>query len=217
MAALAAAAAGVYLLVAAFAHATTPVDPSVMLCVLSGWLGFLGGTVLYWLVAVAEVPRLLLRCRDLRMTWIDPAHTPAIENLCRLYAYVAAGLAFGVVISEVAVAFFAESQRSVVADTIVLAFPVLAAAIALYVGIQPYVTISRVVRRHVDVILHPALAQMASPPGHLLTTVGFEDFTKTYQYFRSLKRLPIKTANLVQYFAGIMASLLIYFLQNYLS
>ncbi|MFB4278451.1 hypothetical protein ACBJ59_24390 [Nonomuraea sp. MTCD27] len=197
--------------------AVIPPHPA-LLYLLVGWLGFTGGGVLYWLLTVAEVPFRLLRCRELSMSWLDPAHTPAIKDACRLYALVAAGMALGVIASEVAAAVLAGVLRSPVASAFLTVFPVLAVLLALYVAVQPYATLSRLVRRHVDtIILGPMLPQTARPDSDLLAAPGFEDATKTYQYFRSLKSLPIRTGWILQYVAGIVTSLVIFLAQKHLS
>jgi hypothetical protein len=44
-----------------------------------------------------------------------------------------------------------------------------------------------------------------------------EEQLKAYSYYSSLPALPIKTANILQYVAGILASLIVFFFQQSLS
>jgi len=189
-------------------------EPSLIL--LLAWLGFCGGATLYWLLAAAEFPLRLLRCRYTKMTWIDPATTPGIRHLCALYSWVAGATALGLIASEVGTILVFRGRYSPAVQAFILAFPVVAAILALYAGVQPFVSLSRLVRRHLDRILEPLLVQPADLPAHWLTAAGLDDVTRTYQYFRSLRRLPVRTGVLVQYVAGIIASLIVFFVQQFL-
>ncbi|MEV0828684.1 hypothetical protein [Nonomuraea rubra] len=144
----------------------------ILLFLMGGWMGFLAGDILYWLLAAALIPGRLRRCGRLRMVWIDPASTPAIRDPCRLYAFVAGGLAVTVLVFEVLAAVYARWQQSEVAANVVIALPVLTVVVALYVGVWPFVAIARLVRDHLDHLLDPVRAQMRRPPAALLTTPG---------------------------------------------
>ncbi|TYB60691.1 hypothetical protein FXF51_31295 [Nonomuraea sp. PA05] len=189
----------------------------MLLFLMGGWLGFLAGDILYWLLAAALIPGRLRRCGRLRMVWIDPASTPAIRNLCRFYAFVASGLAVTVLVFEVLAAVYARWQQSEVAANVVIALPVLSVVVALYVGVWPFMVIARLVRDHLDHLLDPVRAQMRRPPAALLTAPGFDDVVKVYQYFTTLRTLPFRTSALLQYVAGIAASLVVFFVQRYLT
>lgn len=211
------AAVGVGLAVIALGDEGGSWSSRILLFLMGGWLGFLTGNILFWLLAGALIPGRLMRCEKLRMVWIDPASTPAVRALCRYYAFVAAGLAVTVLVAEVVAAVYASRQQSEVAANVVIALPVITVLVALYAGVWPYVVITRLVRRQIDLILHPVRAQLKTPAPALLTSPGFDDLVKVYQYFSTLKALPIKTSALFQYVAGIAASLLVYFVQRYLT
>ncbi|MEV0613692.1 hypothetical protein AB0I81_10255 [Nonomuraea sp. NPDC050404] len=211
------AAVGVVLAVIALGDQGGSWSSRILLFLMGAWLGFLTGNILYWLLAGARIPGRLMKCGRLRMAWIDPASTPAIRDLCRSYAFVAAGLAVTVLVSEVVAAVYASRQQSEVAADVVVALPVIMVLVALYVGVWPYVMIARLVRNQIDLILHPMRAQLREPPPDLLTSPGFDELVKVYQYFGTLRTLPIKTSALLQYVAGIAASLLVFFVQRYLT
>ncbi|GAA2208605.1 hypothetical protein GCM10009850_040630 [Nonomuraea monospora] len=188
-----------------------------LLFLMGGWLGFLTGNMLYWLLAVALIPGRLMRAGKLRMAWIDPASTPAVGDLSRFYAFIAGGLAVTVLVSEVVAVVYATWQQSEAARDLVVALPVISVAIALYVGVWPFVVISRMVRRQIDLTLDPVRAHLRQPPAALLTSPGFEELVKVYQYFMGLRTLPFRTSALLQYVAGIAASLVVFFVQRYLA
>ncbi|SNR89313.1 hypothetical protein [Actinomadura mexicana] len=193
------------------------VSVSVWIYVCSGWTGFIGGGVLYWLYTLAEVPLRLHRCMDLQMAWMDPAHTPAIVQLCRVYGRVAFSAGVGVLIAELSTVAVAGDRPGPLMQAFFVGFPVLAVVTALYVGIQPYVTLAHLVRRHIDTIVDPLMAQTHRPPGHLLLSEDLGGAFQAYTHFRALRRLPVKTATLLQYVTGILASLVVFFVQRLLA
>jgi hypothetical protein len=206
------------LLVYAMSHQQTDsVSVSVWIYVCCVWTGFIGGGVLYWLYTLAEVPLRLHRCCDLQMAWMDPAHTPAIVQLCRVYGRVAACTALGVLVSELSTVAVTSEHPGPLMRAFFIGFPVLAVFTALYVGIQPYITLAHLVRRHIDTIVDPLMAQTHRPPGHLLLSDDLGGAFQAYVHFRTLRRLPIKTATLLQYVTGIMASLAVFFVQRLVS
>ncbi|GAA2118714.1 hypothetical protein [Actinomadura alba] len=195
----------------------TPIHMTGWLYLLGGWSGFLGGNVVYWLFTAAEVPLRLYRCENLRMAWIDPAHTPAVVRLCGTYARIAISLAVGVLITEFATIAITADRPPMLLRVFVIGFPVFAVVTALYVGVQPYITMARIVRRHIDQIVSPLMAQMSRPPGELLLHQDLDGAFRTYVHFRALRLLPVKSAALLQYVAGILASLVVYFIQSALT
>ncbi|MFD0688128.1 hypothetical protein [Actinomadura fibrosa] len=204
------------LLVYAMSHQRTDsVSVSVWIYLCAAWTGFLGGGVLYWLYTLAEVPLRLLRCRDLQMAWLDPAHTPAIVQLCRVYGRVAVCTALGVLVAEGSTLAVTSDHPGPLMRAFFVGFPVLAVVTAMYVGIQPYVTLAHVVRSHIDTIVDPLMAQTHRPPGDLLLADDLGGAIQAYAHFRALRRLPIKTATLLQYVTGILASLVVFFVQRW--
>ncbi|MEV1170504.1 hypothetical protein [Nonomuraea sp. NPDC049784] len=81
----------------------------------------------------------------------------------------------------------------------------LAAAVALYVDVQPFVTLSRMVRRHHDEVISPLMVPAGSPSDALARVGRSEEDLKAYAYFGTL---PIRTAAILQYVLGILASLI---------
>ncbi|TYK53270.1 hypothetical protein [Actinomadura decatromicini] len=203
------------LLVYAMSHQDTDsVAVSAWIYISCAWTGFVGGGVVYWLYTLAEVPLRLHRCGDLQMAWLDPAHTPAIVQLCRVYARVAIATAAGVLQSEVSTVSVTSDRPGALMEGFYVGFPVLAVVTALYVGVQPYVTLAHLVRRHIDTIVDPLMAQTHRPPGHLLLSHDLPGAFQAYTHFRTLRRLPIKTATILQYVTGIIASLAVFFVQR---
>lgn len=193
------------------------VEAGLSLYAMCGWLGLLGGCTIYWLYVVGGIPRRLHRCSGLRMAWLDPAHTPAIVKLCRMYGLVAAGMFFGVIATELAGIIVVGEKAPAALRLIVLGFPVFAAVTALYVGAQPYLYLSLIVRDRIDVILGPLLSGQGSPPPALLALGDLEESLIAYAHFRGLRRLPVRMGVVLQYMTGILASLIVYFLQQILS
>ncbi|WP_345150210.1 hypothetical protein [Nonomuraea rubra] len=193
------------------------VEPTAALYLHNCWMGFLGGNTLYWLVTVADLPLRLRGHTRLRLAWIDPAGTFAIVRLCHCYALVSAAMALGVVTIEIAAMVLAARNPGPAAGAFLLGFPVAAAAIALYVGVQPYVTLSRIVRRHLDEVIAPLMAPAAGPSDALNRVGRSEDDLQAYAYFGTLRTLPIRTAAILQYVLGIVASVIVYILQQILS
>lgn len=203
------------LLVYAMSHQNTDsVAVSAWIYVSCAWTGFIGGGVVYWLYTLAEVPLRLHRCGDLQMAWLDPAHTPAIVQLCRVYARVAMATAVGVLVAEVSTVSMTSDHPGPLMEGFYVGFPVLSVVTALHVGVQPYFTLAHLVRRHIDTIVDPLMAQTHRPPGHLLLSQDLPGAFQAYSHFRTLRRLPIKTATLLQYVTGIVASLAVFFVQR---
>ncbi|WP_146615519.1 hypothetical protein [Nonomuraea aridisoli] len=193
------------------------IEPNAAVYVHTCWLGFLGGVTLYWLITVADLPLRLRKYTRLRLAWIDPARTFAIVRLCHCYALVSAAMALGVVTIEAAAIVLAYQNPGPYLYAFLLGFPVVAAAIALYVGVQPYVTLSRMVRRHLDEVIAPLMAP-SDPPSEALSRHGAAEADITaYTYFAALRTLPIRTSAILQYVAGILASLIVYFVQQSVS
>ncbi|TDD62602.1 hypothetical protein [Actinomadura rubrisoli] len=206
------------LLVYAVSHQSTDsVSVSVWIYLCCAWTGFVGGGVIYWLYTLAEVPLRLHRCQDLQMAWMDPAHTPAIVQLCRVYGRVAVCTALGVLIAELSTLAVTSDHPGSLMRGFFVGFPVLAVITAMYVGIQPYVTLAYLVRRHIDTIVDPLMAQTHRPPGDLLLSEDLGGVFQVYGHFRTLRRLPIRTATLLQYVTGILASLVVFFVQRWAS
>ncbi|WP_433432663.1 hypothetical protein [Nonomuraea sp. CA-141351] len=193
------------------------IEPNAAVYLHNCWMGFLGGNTLYWLITVADLPLRLRTYTQLRLAWIDPAGTSAIVRLCHCYALVSAAMALGVVSIEAAAIVLASQNSGPYLDAFLLGFPVLAAGIALYVGVQPYVTLSRMVRRHLDEVISPLMAPAGSPSDALARVGWSEEDLKAYAHFGTLRTLPIRTAAILQYVLGILASLIVYFLQQTLS
>lgn len=193
------------------------VDAGPSLYAMVGWLGALGGCTIYWLYVVAGIPRQLYRCSGLRLAWFDPAHTPAIVKLCRMYGLVAAGMFFGVIATEFAAIIVVGEHASAALRLIVFGFPVFAAVTALYVGAQPYLFLYLIVRERIDLTVSPLLTRHGSPPPGLLALDDFEQGAIAYTHFRGLRRLPVRMGVVVQYMTGILGSLIVYFLQQLLS
>lgn len=193
------------------------VSVSVWIYLISAWTGVIGGDVVYWLYTAAEIPPRLHRFEALQMAWIDPAHTPAVVQLCRVYNRVAAGTGLGVILIELCLLAVTSDQPGRPMAMFVVGFPLFAVATALYVGVQPYITLSHLVRKHIDTIVDPLMAQMAHPPGELLLHKDLEGAFRSYGHFRTLRRLPVKTALLLQYVTGVFASLIVYLIQQWVS
>jgi hypothetical protein len=183
----------------------------------AAWTGFLGGTVLYWLFTNAQVPFRIQRCRTLRLSWIDPAHTPGIVTLCKTYAIVSAGVGAGVLLAEASAAAvsFAEEGSDQFFNLFVYGFPVLAAFTALYVGALPFFVLGRIVRSYQKETYRVLMRQIADPPEELTHRPELKDTLETYKHFTTLRTLPIRTWAIMQYAAGILASLIILFIQQH--
>ena len=80
---------------------------------------------------------------------------------------------------------YAGQQRSEVAENLVIVLPVLSVIVALYAGVWPYVVIAQLVRRRLDLILHPVRAQMRHPDARLLLGPGFDEVVKFIQRYLS--------------------------------
>ncbi|SEG88075.1 hypothetical protein SAMN04489712_12170 [Thermomonospora echinospora] len=206
------------LLVFALSHQHGDALPAgVWTYLIAAWTGLMGGEVVYWLYTIAEVPLRLYRCEGLQMTWIDPAHTPAVVQLCRVYARVAVCMALGVLLVELSTLAVTGDRPGPLMQGFAIGLPVFAAVTAIHVGIQPYVTLSRLVRRHIDHIVNPLMAQVTHPPGDLLPHPELDRAFAVYAHFRALRHLPIRTATLLQYVTGILASLIVFFVQRLLA
>ncbi|WP_067814824.1 hypothetical protein [Actinomadura kijaniata] len=182
----------------------------------AAWAGFLGGGVLYWIFVLARVPLRLRRAAHLRLSWLDPAHTPGIARLCTCYVLVSTGLGAGVVMIEAAGVAIATGRSPRLLDAFVFGFPVFAAALALYAGVQPFWTMSRIVRSYQQEAFGPLLTQVARPPHALLFDPALREALETYRSLRALRTLPVRTWAILQYVTGILASLIIFFLQEIL-
>jgi hypothetical protein len=215
--AFAGAALAALILVPSSLQSSEVIEPNAAVYLHTCWLGFLGGITLYWLITVADLPLRLNRYTGLRLAWIDPARTFAIVRLCHCYARVSVALALGVVTIEAAAIVLADQNPGPYLRAFLLGFPVLAAAIALYVGVQPYVTLSRLVRRHLDEVISPLMSPSDGPADTLSRLGDSEHDITAYAYFTGLRTLPIRTAAILQYVTGILASLIVYFLQEIFS
>ncbi|MFI7616622.1 hypothetical protein ACIBP6_35885 [Nonomuraea terrae] len=193
------------------------IEPNAAVYVHTCWLGFLGGITLYWLITVADLPLRLRKYTGLRLAWIDPARTFAIVRLCHCYALVSVAMALGVVTIEAAAIVLGYQNPGPYLHAFLLGFPVVAAGIALYVGVQPYVTLSRMVRRHLDEVISPLMAPSDTPSDALTRHGDSEADVTAYTYFAALRTLPIRTSAILQYVAGILASLIVYFVQQTIS
>ncbi|KAB2352685.1 hypothetical protein [Actinomadura rudentiformis] len=190
-------------------------DVSFLLAYLPAmWTGFLGGGVLYWVTVTAWVPHKLRRCRNLRLTWMDPAHTPGIERLCTCFALVAAGLGFGVITIELSAVAAAADDPPLALRLFLYGFPVGAALLALYAAVLPFVTLSKVVRAYHVEALGTLMTPVAAPPERLLLDKELKEAAEAYRALRSQRTLPVRTWAILQYVTGIVASLIIFFIQQ---
>ncbi|MEU8123405.1 hypothetical protein AB0C21_32220 [Spirillospora sp. NPDC049024] len=123
----------------------------------------------------------------------------------------------GVLIAELSTVAVTSDRPGPLMQAFFVGFPVLAVVTALYVGVQPYITLAHLVRRHIDTIVDPLMAQTHRPPGHLLLSEDLGSAVQAYTHFRTLRRLPVKTATLLQYVTGILASLVVFFVQRLLA
>jgi hypothetical protein len=196
---------------------TSSMESTVALYVHAGWSGFLGGNALYWLITFADLPLRIRHFSGLRFSWIDPARTPAMVHLCRCYALVSAAMGVGLIGTELTGVILAAQNPGMALSLFIISFPVVGAGIALYVGVQPYVTLARIVRHHLDDILLPLLEPDTHAHDSWVRLNKSEEQLKAYSYYSSLPALPIKTANILQYVAGILASLIVFFFQQSLS
>ncbi|MBO2447477.1 hypothetical protein J4573_10295 [Actinomadura barringtoniae] len=178
------------------------------------WTGFLGGGVLYWVVVAAWTPHRLRRCSNLRLTWMDPASTPGLVRLCACFALIAAGVGFGVITIELAGVAAAAKDPPLPLLFFVYGFPVVAALLALYAAVLPFMTLSRLVRAYQAEALGPLLTQIAQPPPRLMLDKGLKEAADVYRNVRSQRALPIRTWAILQYVTGILASLIIFFVQQ---
>ncbi|MEU5883752.1 hypothetical protein [Spirillospora sp. NPDC047279] len=178
------------------------------------WTGFLGGMVLYWVIVAARTPHRLRRCRQLRLTWLDPAHTPGVVRLCTCFVLVAAGLGIGVITLELAAVAAAAQDPPLSLRVFLYGFPVGAALLAGYAAVLPFVMLSRVVRAYQADVLGTLMTQVAAPPERLLLDKGLREAAEAYRTLRSLRTLPVRTWAILQYVTGIVASLLIFFIQQ---
>jgi hypothetical protein len=194
---------------------TDSVAVSAWMYLIVAWTGAIGGNVVYWLYTLAEIPPRLHRSRELQMTWIDPAHTPAVVQLCRVSNRVAASVGLGVILIELGLLAVTSDEPGRLMKMFVFGFPIFAVVTALYVGVQPYITLSHLVRHHIDHIVDPLMAQMAHPPRDLLLHDDLDGAFRAYSHFRALRRLPVKTTSVLQYVTGIVASLVVYLIQQW--
>ena len=96
-------------------------------------------------------------------------------------------------------------------------FPVLAAFITLYVGVYPFILLAKLVRAELDKTLAPFMAGASARSDEWGVSPGFPEVMASYQYFRSLRVLPIRVSALVQYVTGIIASLFVFMVQRFIS
>jgi hypothetical protein len=181
----------------------------------AAWTGFLGGNVLYWLFTNANVPLRIRRCRTLRLSWIDPAHIPGIVDLCKSYAIVSAGVGLGVLLTEASAVSLAGGIHGELFSLFVYGFPIFAAFTALYVGALPFVVLGRIVRGYQKQTYRSLMRQIADPPEELTHRPELKDTLETYKHFTTLRTLPIRTWAIMQYVAGIIASLVVLFIQQH--
>ncbi|MFG2001903.1 hypothetical protein ACGFNU_22395 [Spirillospora sp. NPDC048911] len=178
------------------------------------WTGFLGGGVLYWVTIAALAPHRLRRCRNLRLTWMDPAHTPGIVRLCACFALIAAGLGFGVITLELAAVATTAQNAPLSLRLFVYGFPIGAVLLALYAAVLPFVMLSRVVRAYQAEALGTLMTPVAAPPERLLLDKGLKEAAEAYRTLRAQRTLPVRTWAILQYVTGIVASLIIFFIQQ---
>jgi hypothetical protein len=190
--------------------------PSATLYVTAGWLGFVGGLVFYWLIVAAEFPGLLSKL-SLRLVWLDPAGTPTVRTLCRVYWGVAFATLIGLVYCEFGVALtFGSTASSIgLAGGFMQVFPVVAGVFTVYVGLRPFVLLARLIRGHIDRLTELFIGGNPSTDLDWLTSPDFPEAVTVYQHVSSLKALPVSSLAFVQYVAGVVASLALFVIQHY--
>lgn len=174
-----------------------PVGPACYLMV--GWLGFLGGNVMYWLCVMGGLPRRIRRCRPVTLVRHDPAMTPGLIALCDGYIFVASAMSLGILVTEITALMLPNRTDSELLRNVVLFFPVFAGLIALWAAIQPFLPIYLLAREVKREMLLDLSAEVAAsgPQTH-------NRMLELYFHIRSASLLPINTATVVQYGAAIV-------------
>lgn len=164
-----------------------------------GWLGFLGGNVMYWLCVMGDLPRRIRRCRPVTLMRHDPAMTPGLIALCDGYIFVASAMSLGILVTEITALVLPNRTDSALLRDMVLFFPVFAGLIALWAAIQPFLPIYLLAREVKREMLLDLSAEVAAsgPQTH-------NRMLELYFHIRSASLLPINTATVVQYGAAIV-------------
>jgi hypothetical protein len=190
----------------------------ILVLINSTWSLALLGSVSYWLFVPPVLVIRLRTCREVRLRWNDPAHTPGIRTLCEGYAYPAVFLAL---------AAFAVTVPGLVDHPVfgrLLPFLWLWLVIlALWVGIATQLSVYLIVRRFKLRVLDDLAADgsglmLAEHQSRGIGALvrGDQELGAVLSVYGSVTAapgLPYGTALVVQYIAAIIGSLVGFLLQ----
>jgi hypothetical protein len=177
------------------------------------WTGMIGGNCVYWLVALSDLVRRILRLPDLSLIWHSPASTPAIAQLSGGFAFMTmATLAAFVCVEVLAVRSAAYGQSNVL-TSLTTVIPVLAGVGALVVGILPHWWLYSAVRDGRRAALR-ALLPLAGDrvPTTTEQAALVRDNVSLYREVETSPSLPFSTAAMVQYAAAVLGTLVAFLL-----
>jgi hypothetical protein len=173
------------------------------------WTAFIGASGCYWLVMLAELGRRMLRVKDLNLVWHSPASTPGIARLSLGYTVGTAGIlavAVGVELLALQVSTYGDSP---VLRTISLVLPFAAALAALVFGILPhwwlYLAV-RDARRRVLKQLSPLINGPSLSGSRQIAETT--ERVNLYRLVETSPGLPFSTTSMVEYSAGVLATLI---------
>lgn len=171
---------------------------------MAAWMGFVGGSVLYWIWVTPTMAKLLHTSTNLTLRWHDPASTPGLRLLADGYSIAAVFLLAGVL----ALAGFAFVPAPILhnprASVLLLALFAVAVATSVRLALVPFYWIWSTANRH----KRRAMALIASRvPALDMATDGqrqdAEYWLRLYQYVARTPALPFNTAATVQYGAAL--------------
>lgn len=184
----------------------------------STWSLALLGSVSYWLFVPPILVIRLRKCREVRLRWNDPAHTPGIRTLCEGYAYPAVFLA----LAAFAVTVPGVIHHPVFGNLLPFLWAWLV-ILALWVGLATQLSVYLIVRRFKLRVLDDLAADghglmLAEHQSRGLGALVRKDqelgaVLSVYGSVTSAPGLPYGTALVVQYIAAIIGSLVAFLLQ----
>jgi hypothetical protein len=190
----------------------------ILVLINSTWSLALLGSVSYWLFVPPVLVIRLRTCREVRLRWNDPAHTPGIRTLCEGYAYPAVFLA----LAAFAVTVPGLADHPVFGRLLPFLWLWLV-ILALWVGIATQLSVYLIVRRFklrvLDDLAEDGSGLMLAE--HQSRGIGalvrrdqeLGAVLSVYGSVTAAPGLPYGTALVVQYIAAIIGSLVGFLLQ----
>ncbi len=178
-----------------------------------GWTGAIGGNCLYWIVALSEFGRRVLRQRSLNLTWHSPASTPGLTGLSDTFAALTIAVLAAFLLTEVLAVQASRYGPSAVLSTLANIIPVASAVAALLAGIIPhgwlYLAV-RDARRSALVTVGALISQQ--PPTSIRDIDRMHTAIDLYRLIETSPGLPFNTTAMIQYGATVLGTLLAYLL-----